>query len=1090
MRKVFFSCPEFDFKFKLVVLLLCVTAYQVQANEGKTVDFNSEIQKRIITGVVKDASGMPLPGANVLVKGTTNGVVTDFDGEFQLEIEASATTLVVSYVGYEEQEVVIGEKSVFSIVLNESQEALDEVVIVGFGTQKKASLVSSITTISPKEIKGPTSNLTTMMAGRVSGMIAVQRSGEPGADNSDFFIRGLGSFGSGKVNPLILIDGIESTTTDMARLQPDDIESFSVLKDAAAAAVYGARGANGVVLITTKMGKAGKTQFQLRSETRISSNTRNFKFADNITYMQLANEAALTRDPQATLPYTQNKIYRTSIGDDPYLYPSNNWIDELIKDYTVNQGLNFSAQGGGEKAKYYIAGTYNVDNGVLDVDPINNFNNNIKLRNYSVRSNLDMNLTPTTKGIVRVYGQFDDYNGPVGGRDVNGNWVNGGARIFNLTLWSNPVKFPKVYPSSYLPFIDHPLFGGAQATNNSGSAILINPYAEMVRGYQTNKASTIQAQVEIKQDLAGITEGLSARAMGYVRRYSYYEVARQYNPFYYEGYISPFSGELELNVLNDGGQGSVGVTGTEYLDYSEGRKDLDSRIYLETAINYNRVFNEKHAVSGMLVNLLSSYETGNAGSVQSSLPNRNHSLSGRFTYGYDDKYLFEFNFGYNGSERFANGARYGYFPSLGLAYRISKEDWWDGLRDVVSDFKLRFTYGLVGNDAIGNVNDRFFYLSNVNLNDGRYGTSFGEQFNNSRPGVYIDRYANPNIGWEKSRQTNVGFDLELFNSLNIIVDVFKQNRTNILQERSNIGATMGLTAIPATNFGKMESKGLDASLTYDKSFNQDWYTQLRGNFTFSTNEVLEFDEVTYPEELSYRSRVGQNASQWYGYIAERLFIDDKEVANSPTQFGEVRGGDIKYRDVNGDGQISSLDMVPIGHPTVPEIVYGFGGTLGFKNFDFSIFFQGVARTSFFINPWNISPFVINGSAQNGLLKVIADDHWSEDNRDSYAFWPRLGGEFNENNNVFNSNPGANQAPYASTWWMRDGSFLRLKTIEAGYNFPEKFVTKLGMQSARLYFSGNNLAVWSPFKLWDPEMGGNGLGYPIQSVYNLGLKLDF
>ncbi|WMI65706.1 TonB-dependent receptor [Aestuariibaculum sp. YM273] len=1078
MRKVFFSCPEFDFKFKLVVLLLCITSYQIQASEGKTKDFKTEIQKRTITGVVKDATGMVLPGANVLVKGTTNGVMTDFDGEFQLDIEDKATTLVVSYVGFETQEIAIGSKSVFTVVMNENNEALKEVVVVGFGTQKKASLVSSITTISPKEIKGPTSNLTTMMAGRVSGMIAVQRSGEPGADNSDFFIRGLGSFGSGKVNPLILIDGIESSTTDMARLQPDDIESFSVLKDAAAAAVYGARGANGVVLITTKMGKAGKTQFQLRSETRVSSNTRNFNFADNITYMQLANEAALTRDPQASLPYTQNKIYRTSIGDDPYLYPSNNWVDELIKDYTINQGLNFSAQGGGEKAKYYISGTYNVDNGVLDVDPINNFNNNIKLRNYSVRSNLDVNLTPTTKGIVRVYGQFDDYNGPVGGRDSNGNWVNGGARIFNLTLWSNPVKFPKVYPSSYLPFIDHPLFGGAQATNNAGSAILINPYAEMVRGYQTNKASTIQAQVELKQDLGGITEGLSARAMGYVRRYSYYEVARQYNPFYYEGYISPFTGDLELNVLNDGGQGSVGVTGTEYLDYSEGRKDLDSRIYLETAINYSRVFNEKHAVSGMLVNLLSSYETGNAGSVQNSLPNRNHSLSGRFTYGYDDTYLFEFNFGYNGSERFANGSRYGYFPSLGLAYRMSKEDWWDGLRDVVSDFKLRFTYGLVGNDAIGDTGDRFFYLSNVNLNDGRYGSTFGEQYGYSRPGVFTSRYSNPNIGWEKSKQTNVGFDLELFNSLNVIVDIFKQNRTNILQARSNIGSTLGLTATPATNFGEMESKGLDASLTYDKSFNQDWYTQLRGNFTFATNEILVYDEVSYPDELSYRSRIGTNASQGYGYIAERLFIDDEEVANSPTQFGEVRGGDIKYRDVNGDGYISSNDMVPIGYPTTPEIVYGFGGTVGYKNFDFSIFFQGVARTSFFINPENISPFVINGPYQNGLLDVIAEDHWSEANRDSYAFWPRLSDEFVENNNQ------------PSTWWMRDGSFLRLKTIEAGYNFPENFVSKLGMQSARLYFSGNNLAVWSKFRLWDPEMGGNGLGYPIQSVYNLGLKVDF
>ncbi|UOB17970.1 SusC/RagA family TonB-linked outer membrane protein [Abyssalbus ytuae] len=1078
MRKIFFSCSEFDLMFKVSMLILCISFYQVQANEGKNKDLRLEIQQRTITGVVKDNQGAPLPGATVIVKGTSNGVVTDFDGEFQLNVDDAATILVVSYVGFEPQEIIIGNKSVFNIVLNENQETLDEVVIVGFGTQKKASVVSSITTISHKEIKGPTNNLTNMMAGRVAGMVAFQRSGEPGADNSDFFIRGLGSFGAGKVSPLILIDGIESSSTDMARLQPDDVESFSVLKDAAAAAVYGARGANGVVLISTKMGKAGKTSFQLRSETRISTNTRNFNFADNITYMNLANEAALTRDPQATLPYSQNKIYRTSIGDNPLLYPSNNWIDELIKDYTINQGLNLSAQGGGEKAKYYISGTYNVDNGVLDVDPINNFNNNIKLRNYSIRTNLDLNLTETTKGIVRVYGQFDDYNGPVGGRDANGNWVNGGARIFNLTLWSNPVKFPKVYPSSLLPFINHPLFGGAQASSNAGAAILINPYAEMVRGYQTTKASTIQAQVELKQDFNFITEGLSARAMGYVRRYSYYEVARQYNPFYYQGYISPSTGELQINVLNDGGQGSVGVTGTEYLDYTEGRKDLDSRIYVEAAVNYNRTFNEKHAVSGMLVNVLSSYEQGNAGNVQSSLPTRNHSFSGRFTYGYDDTFMFEFNFGYNGSERFAKGSRYGYFPSLGLAYRVSNTGYWSSLKDIVSDFKIRFTYGLVGNDAIGNVDDRFFYLSTVNLNDNNYGSRFGEQFGYYRPGVFIERYSNYNIGWEESKQTNIGLDLEFFKSLNIVVDAFKQKRTNILEVRSNIGATLGLTATPSTNFGEMDSKGVDATITYNKQFNQNWYTQLRGNFTYATSEILVRDEVSYPEELSYRSYVGNSAAQGYGYIAERLFIDHEETLNSPTQFGDYTGGDIKYRDVNGDGQITENDMVPIGYPTIPEIVYGFGGTVGYKAFDFSIFFQGVARTSFFINPQNISPFVINGSYQNGLLNVIAEDHWSEANRDSYAFWPRLSDEFIENNNQ------------PSTWWMRDGSFLRLKTIEAGYNFPESFINKLGMQSARLYLSGNNLVVWSKFKLWDPEMGGNGLGYPIQSVYNLGLKVDF
>lgn len=1069
IKKMHFYDLDFNLKKKYVLLFLFLPLIQVHANTVTVSDLTEVTQQqKTISGVVTDEKGESLPGAIVSVKGTKINATTDFEGKFTLAIGDNAKTLVVSFMGFENKEVTIGNAKVFNITLQSSSENLDEIVITGFNTkQKKSSLVSSITSINPKELKGPTSNLTQMMAGRVSGMIAYQRSGEPGSDNSDFFIRGLGTFGTGKQNPLILIDGIESTSTDMGRLQPDDIELFSVLKDAAASAVYGARGANGVVLIRTKLGKEGKTTFHFRSETRMSSNTKNFNFADNVTYMNLANEASLTRNPQAILPYNQNKIDRTDVGDDPYLYPSNNWINELIKDYTVNQGFNLSASGGGDKARYYIASTYNIDNGVLNVEKINNFNSNIKLRNYSIRTNVDINLTPTTLATIRIYGQFDDYNGPVGG----------GGRIFNLALWSNPVKFPKVYPANYLPFIDHPLFGGAQTGYNS-NALLINPYAEMVSGYETWKASTIQPQIEIKKDLDGLTKGLSVRAMGYLRRYSFYSVSRKYNPFYYGSSVNSETGDVQLNVLNDGGKGSIGLVGTEYLNYSEGAKNLDSRIYLEAAVNYNRTFNEKHAVSGMLINLMSSFEQGNAGSVQNSLPSRNHGISGRFTYGYDDRYLAEFNFGYNGSERFAKGSRYGFFPSVGLAYRISNEKFWESIKSTVTDFKIRGTYGLVGNDQIGNTGDRFFYLSNVNLNDGNYGAAFGEQFGYYKNGVYIERYANNNIGWEESKQLNLGFDLELFKSLNVTLDVFRQRRTNILETRSSIGTAIGLTATPQTNFGKFESKGLDYSMSYNKQFGKNWWTQLRGNLTYATSKVIATDEISYPEDLSYRSRVGQSGAQVYGYIAERLFIDHEETLNSPTQFGQYTGGDIKYRDVNGDGYLSDKDMVPIGNPTVPEIIYGFGGTVGYKKFDLSIFFQGAGKTSFFINPENIAPFVLNGSSQNGLLKTIADDHWSESNRDSYAFWPRLSDTFVENNNK------------VSTWWMRDGSFLRLKTLEVGYNAPEKVIQKVGITGLRIYLSGNNLAVWSRFKLWDPEMGGSGLGYPIQSVYNLGIKLDF
>lgn len=1077
INKMNFYNLGFDIKRKLTILVMFMSLFQIHANTKHVTSLVTiEQQQQTISGVVVDEKGETVPGASVVIKGTTSGTSTDFDGKFTLKLTANAKTLVVSFVGFETTEVSIGSKKQFKITLKSSSESLQEVVVVGYGTQKKSSMVSSITTISAKELKGSSSNLTSMLAGKISGMVAYQRSGEPGADNSDFFIRGLGTFGSGKQNPLILIDGIESTSTDMARLQPDDIDSFSVLKDASAASIYGSRGASGVVLITTKSGESGVVKIKFRSEYKISGNTDNFKFADNITYMNLANEAALTRNPLAILPYDQSKIDRTAAGGDPVLYPNNNWIKQLIKPHTTNQGYNINLSGGGEKARYYVAGTYNIDNGVLNVDNLSNFNSNIKLRNYSLRTNVNINLSPTTELIVRINGQFDDYSGPVGGFNSNGNYDKGGTRIFNEAIWSNPVAFPAVYPSDLLPYIKHPLFGSAVAGIGS-TTLLQNPYADMVKGYDVSKASTINAQLELKKDLGFVTQGLKFRAMGYIKRYSDYAVSRYYNPFYYSAFIDPDTQEVNLSVLNGGGVGSIGTPGTETLGYVPQYQNLNSMLYAESAVNYNRTFAQKHDISGMLIGIASNYESGSAANLQASLPSRNVGLSGRFTYGYDSRYLAEINFGYNGSERFAKSNRFGFFPSFGLGYIVSNEKFFESLKNVISNLKLRVSYGWVGNDQIGNANDRFFYLSDVNLNNGTYGASFGQQNGYSLPGVSTSRYANENISWERSEQLNLGLDLKLFNSINIVLDVYKQNRTNILQQRSVIGSTLGLAAIPSTNFGAAESKGADVSISYNKRFSENWSTNLRGNFTYATSKVLKYDEVNYPPELSYLYRKGQSISQTFGYVAERLFVDDQEAANSPKQFGTYGGGDIKYRDINGDGKIDIQDMVPIGYPTSPEIVYGFGGTVAYKDFDFSMFFQGSALSSFFINPKNISPFVTNGGAQNGLLQIVAEDHWSEDNRNVYAMWPRLSNTFIENNNQ------------PSTWWMRNGAFLRLKSVELGYNAPKKVSKRIGVSGLRFYANTTNTAVFSKFKLWDPEMGGNGLGYPIQGTYNFGMLLD-
>jgi len=933
-------------------------------------------------------------------------------------------------------------------------------------------MVSSITTINPKELKGPTSNLTTMLAGRLSGVVAYQRSGEPGADNAQFFIRGITSFGSGKVDPLILIDGMESTSNALARLQPDDISGFSVLKDAAASSLYGARGANGVVLVTTKSGVDGKTKFNVRFENSISSNTQNFQLADNITYMELANEAVLTRNPLGLLPYSQTKIDRTAAGANPLLYPNNNWIDMLIKDYTMNQRFNMNLTGGGKVAQYYIAGTVNQDNGVLKSEAGNNFDNNVNLKSYEVRSNVNVRLTPTTEGIVRTSGSFDDYTGPVGGYDGNGNRINGGAVVFASALSSNPVNFPATFPASALSKVSHPLFGNA--TYDDDDPGYINPYARMVSGFQQYNTSTLNVQLEIKQNLKFVTEGLNARIMAYTQRYSYFDLARAYTPFYYAASPTSADGKnYSLNLLNE-------ESATEYLTYNPEtfNKIQNTTTYMEAAVNYNRTFGEKHSFSGLLVTLLRNYVNANAGSLQMSLPYRNQGLSGRFTYGYDNRYLLEANFGYNGSERFAANHRYGFFPSVGVAWNVSNEKFMAPLAGVVSKLKFRATYGLVGNDQIGNENDRFFYLSNVTLNDGGRRASFGTDYSYGRNGVAIYRYSNEDITWEKSESTNIGMDLSLFGSMNLIVDVYKQHRTNILMNRAYIPNTMGLAANIQANVGEAEGNGVDLSLDYNKNFGNLW-VQGRSTFTYATNKFLVNEEPEYADNLYYLSRVGNPLQQNYGLIAERLFVDDEEVRNSPFQnFGEVRGGDIKYRDVNGDGQITSLDVVPLGLPTTPEIVYGFGLSVGYKNFDVSGFFQGSGRSSFWIDPRAITPFSYSGGAQNGLLDIIAKDHWSEDNRNVTAFWPRL------NENVSSNNT------QTSNWWMRNGSFLRLKNVELGYNISEKALRKLHIGSIRLYASGSNLFVKSSFKLWDPEQGSNGLGYPVQKVFNFGMNVQF
>lgn len=1029
------------------------------------------LPNKVINGLVVDSSGSPLPGVTVYLKANRSvGTTTDLNGRYVLNVPENAV-VVYSMVGFDTQEVPVGAKEEIDIVLRPSSNQLGETVVVAFGTQKKQEVVGAVTTINPSELKVPSSNLTTALAGKLSGVIAYQRSGEPGANNADFFIRGVTTFGY-KKDPLILVDGIELSANDLARMQVDDIASFSILKDATATALYGARGANGVILITTKEGKEGAAQVSVRVENSMSAPTRNIQLADPITYMKLNNEAVLTRNPLGVLPYSPAQIDNTASGLNPLVYPATDWQSMLFKKQTMNQRVNMNVTGGGKVAQYYLAATFNQDNGNLKVDHQNNFDNNINLKTYELRSNVNINITKTTKVGVKLYGTFDDYTGP----------IYSGTQVYRNVMRADPVRFPASFPKDSIhQYLHHILFG------NYDLGEYLNPYADMVKGYKQYNQSLMLAQFDLHQDLSFLTDGLKLEALFNATRYSYFDVVRQYVPFWYQiGYYDKVTNRYTLDPIND-------AEGEEYLSYAEGPKTVNATTYIQGTLNYNHSFN-KNGISGLLVFLLQNQVDGNAGTLQTSLPHRNIGVSGRFTYAYDNMYFAEFDFGYNGSERFDKSHRFGFFPSAGLAWQVSNEKFWKPISHVVNNLKLRATYGLIGNDDIGSPSDRFFYLSQVNMDDGAKGATFGLDNAYHDNGITVNRYSNPQISWETSYKANVGMDLGLFNNVNIIADFWKEHRTHILMTRSYIPTTVGLNAnaIPEANVGEANGEGIDLSLDYSQFFPNGLWVQARANFTYAVSKFLVYEEPEYPG-APWKSHVGYPLTQQWGYIGEHLFVDDQEVANSPKQnFGQYGAGDIKYRDVNGDGQITTLDQVPLGFPTSPETVYGFGISAGYKNFDVSCFFQGLGRESFWIDFNATAPFVpyrydddpselAGVTLKNELIKAYADHHWSEDKQDEYALWPRLSTE---------SSIGNNNNAQQSTWFMRNGAFLRLKSAEVGYTLPDRVSQKIHIKKARVYLNGTNLLSWSQFNLWDPEMAGNGLGYPVQRVLNAGLQLSF
>lgn len=1008
-----------------------------------------------------ESHGDPLPGVTVQVLGRQGGVITDAEGRYTIEA-APNEELRFQFVGMKPQTISVGNLTTLNVVMVEDVELLDEVTITAFATQKKESIVSSIETISPKQLRVPSSNLTTALAGRLAGVISYQRSGEPGNDNAQFFVRGVTTFGYAS-SPLILLDGFEVSSTDLARVDPDNIEQFAVLKDATAAALYGSKGANGVIMVTTKKGVAGKPKISFRADARLSAPTKVLETVDGVTYMNLYNEAQFNDNPLLEPYYSAQKIQNTIDNLNEYAYPNLDWYDIMFKPNTVNQHYNLNIMGGGTVVKYYLSVSYDKDTGILRDNKLNNFKNNISIDRFNILTNVTMDLTPTTKMDINMNSIFENFTGPLDNTN----------EIFASVVATNPVEFPKFYlPDEKTAFVKHTLFG----SDATGS--MVNPFARMVRGYKDGSMGRITSQFSIDQDMDAILEGLMARAKVSIKSDNRYENYRSYDPYLYN--IKSYDEFTDTYVLQQVHKG------TDALGNPTITRDGEFRVYMEGGLTYANSFNEMHDISGLLI--YTQEESKNTGiyrpedqTIQRTLPQRNQGLRARLNYGFLQRYLAEVSLTYTGSEKFDKSHRWGVFPAFGVGYILSNEPFWSSLENTLPNLKLKYSWGRVGNDQIAGAADRFFFLSDISSGGGY---RWGKDFNSYYGGFNINRYANPMITWEIAQKQNIGFEVDIFRNrtLKLILEYFTEDRKQIYQARANLPATMGLTSNVYGNVGAVKSAGWDGSIDLNHSFNKDAWITGRFNFTFAQNEYVENEEPEY--RWPYLSDIGWPINTWKGYIAERLFIDQADVDNSPRQeLGSIpQAGDIKYKDINGDGRVNSDDQVHIGYPTVPEINYGFGLSGGYKNFDLSCFFQGQDRVSFFIDPnarrgdrFGIAPF----ADHRGALKIIADDHWNPNNPVSHAFWPRLSATVNQNNSQQNS-----------TWWLRNGRFLRLKTLEIGYTFPEKWYRPIPFSLVRLYFTGQNLFNLSEFKLWDPEMGGNGLAYPLQRVYNVGLNVTF
>ncbi len=1016
----------------------------VKFKEENKVAISGSMAKIDIKGKVIDAKGQPMPGVSVKVIGSTRGAMTNTDGYYAIEANPG-DVIKFSSIGFIEQDITVTNQTAIDVVLQEKLSDLDEVMVVGMGVQRKASVIGAISTVKMDEIKIPVRSLTNALAGKMAGAVVVQRTGELGRDNGALWIRGIASFGSNR-SPLILVDGVER---DMSDVSVEEVESVSILKDASATAVYGVRAANGVVLVTTRRGIAQVPVIELKSEYGISDIPKLPKFLSGADYATLYNEA-LGREN-----YSAEYIQNTRNGSDPYLYPNVNWFDELYKDYSFNTTTTLNVRGGGEVARYFVALGYIHENGNLKDNPLNDYKSNLDLQRYNFRSNVDVTLSKSTTLELEIGGNLTDLRTPGTGQVLYGTSLTPASELFYWSYLATPISSPVRVP------IDVDINGndimGWGAPTQVGE---YNPVERLMgSGFKTEFRNQFTSQISLNQDLKSITDGLKFRLSYSFDANNTTTIARTKvsSTFGIQGRDA--DGKLLTKEVQ---------VGSEFLGYGNSQTSNRAK-EMKAQLLYNKAFGEKHHVSAMSMYYQRDYILGNAGSAISSLPYRRQGIAARTTYDFDDRYFAEFNVGYNGSENFPKEKRFGWFPAVAAGWIASNEGFMSNLKGTIDLLKIKGSIGLVGSEALPG-SDRYGYLSIYGAGLGGY--SFGET-GTFYTGTGENRIGVTSLTWEKGLKRNIGFELKMFGSaLSLEADYFHEKRTDILLQRTSLPAISGYVAAPYANMGEMINRGVDGTMEFNKRFHNGG-VRAYGNFTYARDKILAQDEAN--KNYAYRMRTGHKYGQQFGLIALGYFESEADIQNSPAQqYGVVRPGDIKYLDVNGDGRVSVDDEVPIGYSTLPEINYGFGLQVDFKGFDVGVFFRGQGRVTYSLNGSYI-PF--NQGVGKGNLFVQALDRWTVESPRQDAQYPRL----------FNGTSSNNWQ--ASTKTIYDGSYLRLSDVEVGYTFAEKVVSSIRLKSLRLYAIANNVAVFSPWKMWDPEAAGPG-NYPLQRKANFGIRAKF